>query len=266
MSGYRKLPEEEIVELYNEGMSARDLSKKYNIDKASIKKRLLKHGVKLRTLSEANRIYSFDENIFEKIDSHEKAYWLGFIASDGSIFGNSLRVALSFKDLVHLEKFRSFLKAEHPIHTYYPIVKGKQYKSCEISVHSDKIISDLLKLNIGNKKSITLQPSPIKQKYVNSYLLGVVDGDGCFYVDPNGQIKMNVISSLPMCQFIMNVLVEECDIKPTKIGEEKRSPGIHYCYFGGNNKIKSIIDFLYKDANTYLDRKYNIVKDHYAYE
>lgn len=266
MSGFRKLPEEEIVKLYNEGASARELAKKYNIDKASIKRRLLKHGVKLRSLSEANRIYSFDENIFSKIDSHEKAYWLGFIASDGSIYGNSLRVALSFKDLDHLEKFRNFLKAEHPIHTYYPIVRGKKYKSCEISVHSDKIVGDLLKLNIGNKKSITLQPSPIKQKYINSYLLGVVDGDGCFSVNKRGQMLLNIISSLPMCQFIMNVLVEECDIKPTKIGDEKRSPGMHYCYFGGNDKVKSIIDFLYRDAYVCLDRKFNIVKEHYQYE
>jgi hypothetical protein len=257
------LPEQEIITLYNEGVSLRDLAKKYNVDKGVIKKRLIKHNIKLRTLSEANRIYSLDENIFHKIDSHEKAYWLGFIASDGSIYNNSLKIGLSFKDFAHLEKFRAFLKAEHPIHTYYPIVKGKKYKSCEFSIRSDVMIADLLKLNIGTNKSMTLEPAPIKIRYFNSYILGIVDGDGCFSVDKLGQMKMNIISSLPICQFIMDVLVEHCNITPTKIGKEKRSEGMNYCYFGGNIKVKSIVDFLYRDASVCLDRKRNIVRIHY---
>jgi hypothetical protein len=259
----RVLPELEIVALYNEGFSLRDLAKKYNVDKGVIKKRLLQHDTKLRTLSEANRTYSFDENIFHKIDSHEKAYWLGFIASDGSIYHNTLKIGLSFKDFTHLEKFRTFLKAEHPIHTYYPIVKGKKYKSCEFSIRSDIMIADLLKLNIGANKSMTLEPAPLKTKYLNSYLLGIVDGDGCFSVDKLGQMKMNIISSLPMCQFIMDTLVKHCDITPTKIGEEKRSKGMNYCYFGGNNKVKSIVDYLYQDTQVWLERKRNIVRDHF---
>src|ERR1700686_1372684 len=115
MPGLVKLPENEIIKLYNEGASLRYLAKKFNIDNNSIKNRLIKHGIQLRTLSEANRIYSFDENIFEKIDSHEKAYWLGFLASDGSIYNNAIKIGLSFKDFAHLEKFRYFLKADHPI-------------------------------------------------------------------------------------------------------------------------------------------------------
>lgn len=266
MSRIKELPEQEIIKQYNEGISLRELGVKYNTDKDVIKRRLVKYGIKLRSLSEANRIYSVDENIFNKIDSHEKAYWLGFIASDGSICEGQLKIGLSFKDFSHLEKFRAFMKSEHPIHIYYPIVKGKKHKSCEISIGSQKIVTDLLKLNVGNKKSFTLEPSKIKKNYLNSYLRGIIDGDGSFSVDKLEQIRLNVISSLPMCQFIMDALVENCDIKPTKICEEKRSPGMYYCYFGGNNKIKSIIDFLYQDAKIYLDRKEIIIRKHYEKE
>lgn len=264
MTDIKILPEPEIIKLYNEGLSLRDLAKKYDVDKGVIKRRLIKNNIKLRNLSEVNRIYSFDESIFHKIDSHEKAYWLGFIAADGSVCGNSLKIGLSFRDFSHLEKFKRFLKAEHPIHTYYPVVKGKKYKSCEFSVRSDIMIADLLKLNITNNKSATLQPAQIKDKYLNSYILGVVDGDGCFSVDKLGQMKINIISSLPMCQFIMNTLAKHCNITPTKILEEKRSEGMNYCYFGGNNKTKSIIDFLYSDAQVWLDRKRTITENHFG--
>lgn len=262
MSAYRELPEQEIIQLYQEGTSLRELSKKYNIDKGVIKKRLIKHGIELRSLSEANRIYSVDEDIFAKINSHEKAYWLGFLASDGVISGNVVRIGLSFKDYGHLEEFRKFMKSEHPIHTYYPVVKGKQYKSCEIAITSSKLAQDLAKLNIVGAKSKILQPSAIPVKYVSSYLLGVVDGDGSFSVDKKGQLHLNIISSLPMCEFIMNTLVKKCKITPTKIIPEKRSDGMYYCYFGGNKKIKRIADFLYHDAYCFLQRKHKVANDH----
>jgi hypothetical protein len=259
----RILPETEIISLYNKGLSLRDLAKKYHVDKGVIKKRLLKHNVKLRTLSEANRIYSFNENVFNKIDSHEKAYWLGFIAADGNVCNNALKIGLSSKDAEHLEKFKVFLKSDHPIHIYYPKVNGKIYESCEISVHSDRVTADLLKLNITPNKSKTLLPATLKSKYISSYILGIIDGDGCFYLDKKGQMHFSIVGSLSIIQFIMDTLVRECDITATKITEHKNNTGIYLSYFGGNNKIKSIIDFLYKDAYVCLERKFNIVKNHY---
>jgi hypothetical protein len=264
MSSFKNLPEPQIIQMYSDGYSLRELAILFLVDRGVIKKRLQSNGIELRSLSEANRIYSFDENTFEKVNSHDKAYWLGFIASDGSIYENALKIGLSFKDFAHLEKFRAFMKSTHPIHTYFPILKGKTYKSCEISLRSDKLIQDLAKLNLSNNKSKTLTPSKIENKYLNSYILGIIDGDGCFHVDKKGQMKLNVISSLLMCQFIMATLVKNCDITQTKIVAEKRSPGMHYCYFGGNTKIRSITDFLYRDAQVWLDRKRTIVKDHFG--
>ena len=263
MSAQLVLPEKEIISLYNEGVSLRDLGKKYDTDKGVIKRLLKRNNVKLRTLSEANRIYSFDESIFEKIDSHEKAYWLGFLASDGSVHQNAVKIGLSFKDYEHLKKFRSFMKSEHQIRICHPVVKGKQYKSCEFTISSIKLATDLAKLNIIGNKSKILEPALFSRKYVNSYLLGIVDGDGCFSVDKKGQLHLNIISSLSMCQFIMDTLVKRCKITPTKIIPEKRSKGMYYCYFGGNNKIKRIIDFLYRDVYVFLDRKRSIIENHY---
>lgn len=253
----------EIIDLYINGHSLRDLSKKYNKDRRTIKKILLYNNIKLKTLSEANRTYSFNEHIFNNIDSHEKAYWLGFIAADGSIFKNTLKIGLSAKDINHLDKFKKFLNSTHPIKIFNPVIKNKKYSSCEFSINSDILVNDLKKHEILNKKSKILNPAKINEEFLNSYILGIVDGDGCFSVDKKNQIKLNVISSLSMCEFIMEIFVKNTGITKTKIVAEKRSAGMYYCYFGGNKKIKNIIDFLYKNKITYLERKYNIVKNHF---
>ena len=48
------------------------------------------------------------ERIFSSIQNQETAYWLGFLAADGSIFENKLVIGLSAKDTEHLEKFKVF--------------------------------------------------------------------------------------------------------------------------------------------------------------
>lgn len=258
-----ELQEIEICKSYNAGSSLREIAVFYQVDKGTIKRKLIKNDIKLRSLSEANRIYFFDENLFHNIDSHEKAYWLGFIAADGNVCNNTLKIGLSSKDIKHLEKFRLFLKSNHPIHIYHPKIKNKIYESCEFSVRSAQVIADLLRLNITSNKSKTLIPSEIKQEYINSYILGVVDGDGCFYLDKRGQMHLSIVGSLSMIRFIMDVLVKECNITATKITEYKSGSNVYTCYFGGNNKIKSIVDYLYRDTKIYLERKRNIVKDHF---
>jgi hypothetical protein len=258
MSALRNLPDKDITNLYLDGYSLRELSAKFNIDKKSIKNRLVKYGIKLRSLSEANRIYNVDESIFSIIDSHEKAYWLGFIASDGCVVKNTLKIGLSFKDYGHLEKFKMFMKSKHPIKIYYSIVKNKKYKCCEISITSSRLIKDLKNLNIVPTKSKILKPSIISEEYVNSYILGLIDGDGCFSLDKKNQLHLNVISSLSICQFVMDTLVKKCNITATKIIPEKRSKGIYYCYFGGNTKIAKIVNYIYKNNSCFLERKFKI--------
>ena len=43
---------------------------------------------------------------FEKIDSEEKAYFLGFIYSDGCVQSNSVTLKLQKKDIIILEKMK----------------------------------------------------------------------------------------------------------------------------------------------------------------
>ena len=52
-----------------------------------------------------------NRHIFDKINSQEKAYWLGFILADGylNVDKHMLRIKLGDKDKHHLEKFIQFI-------------------------------------------------------------------------------------------------------------------------------------------------------------
>ena len=75
-----KEKEFEIIDKYTCGTSINKLSKEYNLDWHWIERMLIRNGVLVR------RQYSINENYFDKIDTPNKAYILGFLYADG---GNS---------------------------------------------------------------------------------------------------------------------------------------------------------------------------------
>src|SRR5258708_20857497 len=76
--------EEQICSFYKEGNTLAVTGKKFGKDPKVIKRVLLKYKVKVKTSGEQLMKFT-NETAFEKIDSHEKAYWLGFIKADGSL-------------------------------------------------------------------------------------------------------------------------------------------------------------------------------------
>ena len=59
-----------------------DLSKKYHLDKTTLRRIKEEHNFE-RNYNRVNK--RINNNYFSKIDSHEKAYWLGFLYTDGSV-------------------------------------------------------------------------------------------------------------------------------------------------------------------------------------
>lgn len=127
-----------------------------------------------------------NENYFSEINSHEKAYILGFIYADGSVRCNSEHCTLEInqngerKDI--LEKIVKALESDIPIKEYVPNVFS--IKFC-----SKQIAQDLVKLGAVPNKSLVLQfptENIIPKEYMPSFILGCFDGDGCVW---NGKRK-----------------------------------------------------------------------------
>lgn len=125
-----------------------------------------------------------NESVFQQIDSNNKAYWLGFLAADGSIKGNELSIGLSSKDRNHLIKFLAFIDSSNPVidTMSHCTSNNKYYPSSHINLYSNKLVNDLSLYGIVNNKSFQdidfLEKVP--KDYYDAFIVGYFDGDGWF--------------------------------------------------------------------------------------
>lgn len=180
---------QELIELYLKGESMRELSQKTGYSPYRIKQLLLKHNVKVRNRKEQNffsnqkRAKKVNQNYFNKIDTNEKAWLLGFIAADGSIAYdcNRIKIGVSSVDREILEKIREELNIEKNIFDYET---SNGFLVSEISWSSATHKNELGKLGISPRKTYKAMcvPNMDIDKQL-SFILGYFDGDGCFRDD-----------------------------------------------------------------------------------
>lgn len=205
------------------------------------------------------RKYTQDDNFFGA-DNEQSFYWAGFIAADGYIYSkrNALKISLASKDRNHIEKFRLDIKSTNKISDYE--------KSSEISIYSKQICQDLKRFNIVQKKSLiyAMPEWLIEHPLVHHFLRGYMDGDGSYSKSKSKnrkafQFHLSILGTFKFVNQFMMLLDRKCNFNygPRKI---KINGKISYAGFSGNKRLKNIVCLLYKNANIYLDRKYNIIK------
>lgn len=237
-----------------------DLSKELGHSPKTIQKFLKKQGVYDR--------FKFDKyliNKFDIIDTEEQAYWLGFLAADGSVSKKQLTLLLAEKDLQHLLKFKNFIGADYSIRKIITKLNNKEFIGYAYSISSTKFVASIKKHNVYPKKSFTVKiPNTIPDPLLNHYIRGVFDGDGSVWVNKNNQINISIISSCEMCNQIQNILHEKCLTNMTK--QElftSKNTNLHYAAikYCGNHQTKRIFEFLYKDATIFLERKKDVFRE-----
>lgn len=196
----------------------------------------------------------FNNKIFEKIDSEEKAYWLGFLYADGCIhqgrYDYRIELGLAEKDYSHLEKFKNFIGKDNKI-AYREKTKSYRYSFRDKKVHSDLIALGC----IPNKSLRLLFPSKdiIEDKYLKDFLRGYFDGDGSLW-KLNHSIGVSILSSY---DFLLGLkdrisLFSNCKIMPI----HKESPNGGQRITTSGKKAISFLDWIYSNPSIYLYRKY----------
>jgi hypothetical protein len=214
--------------------------------------------------------YSFNERFFSE-DSEMVFYWAGFIAADGSLSSrNVLGIGLGMKDETHIELFRRDIKSNHPIKNYTihnskRNPKWNDSKKAEIKLSSSYLPNDLFRFNIVQRKSLTYTFPKwlITHPLLNHFMRGYFDGDGSWFVGPSKKTEQLFFSLRGTPEFLTvyrSILEDKCCL-PERETDIRVNSGIGVLEYGGNGVASKIRDFLYRDAITFMQRKFDKVKD-----
>lgn len=252
---------EDVKKLYIDGMTMEGIGKICKIDKSSVGKILKNKNVEIRLATETARKYTLNENYFDKIDTQDKCYWLGWIYSDGCISGNTITIALQEDDKEILEKLRDLIGSNRPLVFQNGRIKndGSGYRKNQYSlvISSKYLVNRLLELGCTSKKAHTIQfPQYIPKELIKFWILAYFDGDGSVNKSyKNSQCSFSICGNKFIVPEIQKILVNELNLCETKLYYKKESNCA--LTYSGKNQIIKIMEWLYQDATIYLQRKYD---------
>jgi len=244
----------EICNQYIEGKTTVEISALYNICDNSVTKVLRENNIKIRPAKRYSNVKKHD--YFNKIDTIDKAYFLGWMISDGAIIesktrknrSNVISLEIHNKDRIILEMFSKALGAEDNIIKLFP-----KRNHANIRFASEQMSKDLSKYGaVPRKSQITYLPL-IRDDLMSHLIRGIFDGDGTITIDKNGNGHLCFYGSEKICNQIADYLHNKVGLNRNKVSKST----CYHVWYGGKKPIKIMKDFLYKDCGEfYLERKY----------
>jgi len=255
----RKIPsnyKEEIINLYHNGLKPLDISKKLGLKPPSVNAFFQSKNITFLP-KQGNVKY------FKNIDSHIKAYILGFIAADGALVNNGngsyvLTISIHKKDISILEKIKSEIGFKHNI-------QFLDNNLVRIAISNPKLTKHLFTLGIIPNKSKKLSNiienvnSPFKQ----SFIIGYFDGDGSV----SKMITEKYVNKIKEYNYYTSLVVQIRSTKKLLEGIKdtlslnqyniSKYDSTYRLTFGKKSEVKKLFN-CYKNLDFYLERKFKI--------
>lgn len=257
--------EHKIIEMYKSGSSTVKIGKMYNCGNKVIADVLEKYNIPRTGVG--RRKYNLNENYFDIIDTQNKAYILGFLFADGSNCRDKSTVTISLQeeDKYILEAMRNEIKSEKELEFLDYSNKhdfGYSYKNqYRLLLYSSHICDSLIKLGMIPNKSLQLDFPKIPKNLYSHFIRGYFDGDGSYvpHITNNGKFQpiLSFTSTEKFCRQLQTILLKNLNVSGGGIYDASCHNGItKVLQFSGRNQIESILNWIYKDANLFLTRKY----------
>ena len=243
-----------IIDKYlNENYTLKQLGKEFSCNYGTIRNLLNKHHIQSRGNKQG---YPRNEYYFSKIDTEEKAYWLGFLYADGCVHSNNNEISINITDKEHIEKFKIAIGAVNHKITETNDKRFPNAKTLyQFTIKDEQLHKDLIQWGCVPQKSLLLNKIPnIPRDFISHFIRGYFDGDGSIALtkdnrNNNLMYRINIVGTK---NFVENLLKE---IGFGYITKEKRCKEIYYYNCGAKRDFEKLYNFLYKDATLYMERK-----------
>lgn len=249
--------------------TAKQLAEQYGCSRSTILKLWMDNNYH----KPLNFCYYVNNDYFSTIDSANKAYVVGLIASDGNLYKRSghdgqLRISMQDRSSENM-LLRSILDdmcATHPIKRNHKTLNGKTHECISITIVSEQIYQDLFNIGITPQKTwkmdIGVVLKHIPKQFVPDFFRGYFDGDGSITSEKRNINKpsgINVSIAMPLKNAkILLAYLSKYNIE-AKIQEDKRKYTDRFanlCFFGANKYI--FLKWIYYQNCMCLQRKYDM--------
>lgn len=167
-------------------------NKKHTVESIE-KQSIIKKGKHISTKTEFKKGHNLNDinnppnfSLLKLMDnSYESFYWLGFILADGSFYKTRFEFSLQEKDLDCLKSFCLYI-GNSPIYK-----KGNSYRTFFNNKIANKEfceVYDIKDRKTYNAPSFELFYDKYTDNQLYALLFGLIDGDGCIYVNNNIKI------------------------------------------------------------------------------
>lgn len=252
-----KEKEELVINYYSKGFSAKKVSLHAQCNVKTVRAILLRRGIKLRNLSEASMKYTCNDSFFSNIDNEIKAYWLGALYADGNISkraSKSGQIFLTSSDedwvVNFMKDIESTNKPRKEFHKKYNTYVWKA------QITSSQMFNDLNTLGCTPTKSKTITFPRIHDGLIHHFIRGYFDGDGTVGIYTNLKSNDWKVLKSGICsgsELFIKQLLEKLPVKNKSI--------YHNCVYTTKfslNDSLALCNYMYKNANVYLERKKQI--------
>jgi DNA-binding Lrp family transcriptional regulator len=259
-----------LFELYvNQKKSCTKVAKELECSYPTVLRRLRKFGIPRWGTKILNRKYEMDESFFKEINSHDKAQILGLIYSDGSIVEKpqyllSIRLAENERD--YLEDIKNKLKSNHKL--LLSVSDNEKHQNIiNLTICGENFVKNIVDKGCPQNKTLKIKfPSQeiIPSNFINSFILGLFEGDGCLsiYRNKKGEFVSNfsIVGTFDLCLGIQKNIKDNLGIEGRiKKKRVKNGKEVNYDTYvvGGNRQTFKIMEWLYQNNSFKMDRKYN---------
>jgi hypothetical protein len=178
MKGPKRVTEGQLTALY-ETRTDEQIGKMFGVSGRQIGDWRRHHGIPRKPRETYNK-YTLDRDFFAAVDTEEKAYALGLLASDGWVTrsGKQVCLALQVRDRHILYDLRRVMKSNARV---FDKTRGGFPGSGprkQIIFDSKKLVTDLAKWGVIPGKSVTLRYPRIPKHLERHFARGLFDGDG----------------------------------------------------------------------------------------
>lgn len=196
-----------------------------------------------------------NENFFDCINCESKAYFLGLMYADGCVQANGkswrIRLSINLCDIDIVEKMKNELSFNGRVYTF-----GER---ATLQLSSKKLGEGLIKQGcVPNKSLVIKYPKNINDKLKHHFIRGYFDGDGCLTMS-NRSARFTIIGTEDLVNEISNDFKKQ-NVHSTVFFNNKNN---YILSVSGNRQIKILLDWIYKDASFYMQRKFNKKEEFY---